>query len=192
MVVEEHPSPTGPCFLRGTEKQPFFLQTISFIFFFFFSRHFFAFVKYCKSWEKLAKARASVWSLKWCKSGSDVAPWGPAGSDAQILRASPQCHAGSRTELPSLLGRQWESGCFLLFWTEEAPANKKSTVSFVCDSPHHGERLFLSSKCEWNPASFHFSDALDYWRCLIHIYFCHLFLTTFFFLINQASELSEK
>jgi len=81
---------------------------------------------------------------KWVRRGTV----GPVGSDAQILWASLQCHPTSRTELPSLLGRQGKSSRLLLAWTEEGPANKKSTIGFVCDSPHHAERLFLSSKCE--------------------------------------------
>lgn len=69
----------------------------------------------------------------------------------------------------------------LLFWSEEDPANEKSTLRFVCDLPHHAERLFLAGRCKWNLASFHFSNALDYWRCLIHIYFCHHSSPLFFF-----------
>lgn len=136
---------------------------------------------FCYALQKLRQVSKSE---GFCLEPEMVQKWvrrGTVGSDAQILQASLQHHPSSRTELPSLLGRQWESSLLLLFWTEEDPANKKSTISFVCDSPHHAQRLFLSSKCEWNPASFHFSDALDYWRCLIHIYFCHLFLATFLF-----------
>lgn len=153
---------------------------MSLIFFFSFPRQTFAFFTYCKSWEKLAEVRAFQY-VAW--NGAEVGQMWHRGALQQWctdVKASPQCHPSNRAELPPLLGKQWKSSCFPLLCTEEDPANKKFIISFVCDSPHDAERLFLSTKSEWNPVTFHFSDALDYWMCLVHISFCHLFLITLF------------
>lgn len=152
-VVDKHLSPTGACFLWDNENQPFFLRTISITF---FSRQFFAFVMCYKSWEKLAKVRASAWSLKWCKSRLNVAP-----QLAQILRFISALPPQQQDWAPSLLGRQWESGCFLPFWAEEDQINKKFTINLPVIHHSMQKGFFLSGRCEQNPASLHFSDALD-------------------------------
>lgn len=134
---------------------------------FFFSRQIFASVMYCKSSEMSAKVRASI--LKVCVGVAMGQRWQrrALGRDAQTLCASlwsPPCREG-RAAACALSGLR-------------KIQQIRNPLPVLPVSRH------ITQKGSFYPASvasFHFSDALDYWRCLIHIYFCHLFLTTFFF-----------
>lgn len=103
---------------------------------------------------------------------------GVLGSDAQTLCASswsPPCREG-RAAACALSGLKK----IQQIWNPLS----------VLPVSHH-----ITQKGSFYPASvasFHFSDALDYWKCLIHIYFCHLFLTTFFFFFKHLSCLKSS
>lgn len=156
-MEEVHPSPTDPHLLWGTEKQPFTFWAISIIFFFIFFCFLFFFSRQNLGLLCTAKAE-NIWQ-KWGFQSEMVQKWvrcGTTCSDAQVFQASPQGHPSSRTELPSLLGRQWEGSCLFHFCAEEDSANKRILPHFCLWFTPPCRNLSLSSKWEWNPTAFQF------------------------------------
>lgn len=101
---------------------------------------------HCKSWDKLAKVRVSVWSLKWCKSGSDVAPW--AAMHRYYRHLCSTTPAAGLSSLPSWEGNEREASCFFSGLRKIQQIRNPPSVLPVIHHIMHKSFFYLASVSE--------------------------------------------
>lgn len=104
-----------------------------------------------------------------------------------LLRATP---AAGLSSPPCWEGNERRAACCISVLRKIQQIKNPPSLLSVIHSTMQKCSLYLENGSEIL-LHFSFSDALDYWRYLIHTHFCHLYLMTYI-LITQVSELSEK